>query len=427
MTPIAGTLSRRGSLRTSGLAAGGAIVVAAGGLGVRAWAPGVFGDLYAGPAFEPWRDWRRGRHQGSLGLVSAAILASNPHNSQPWLFRVGERHVELFADPSRHLGTIDPFRREMHLGLGCALENIAVAARGLGYRPHVALRPGPAEDTLVARVDLTDGAPDAGAHFRAIAERHTSRAAYDRARPLPRATLDALGAQVTSAHTRLVLLDAGSAEGRLFAKATVRATEQFVADAELSRDSYRWFRHALADVNRHCDGVTTLAAGLPEGILRLALSLPGRVIGDPGRAWLAATRARRRCSASSRCGTRPTSFSASRPDDSGSAFTSRRLATASRCSRSTSSWNSRSATASWVARGRRPRTSRAWWAMIDSRVCSAFGAATRQRPRRPRRDAACAQWCRPSGDGRSHRRVEGPWAPARGMIAVCDAAFTMWD
>ena len=123
MTPIPGTLSRRGFLRTSGRAAGGAIVVAVGGLGGRAWAQGVFGDLYAGPAFEPWRDWRRGRHQGSLGLVAAAILASNPHNSQPWLFRVGERHVELFADPSRHLGTIDPFRREMHLGLGCALES----------------------------------------------------------------------------------------------------------------------------------------------------------------------------------------------------------------------------------------------------------------------------------------------------------------
>ena len=292
MTSVAETLSRRGFLRTSGLAAGGALVAAAGGLGVRAWAQGVFGDLSAGPAFEPWRDWRRGRHQGSLGLVAAAILASNPHNSQPWLFRVGERHVELFADPSRHLGTIDPFRREMHLGLGCALENIAVAARGLGYRPHVALRPDPARDALVARVDVTDGPPEAGAHFRAIPERHTSRAAYDRTRPLPRAALDALGAQVTSAHTRLVLLDAGSAEGRLFAEATVRATEQFVADAELSRDSHRWFRHALADVNRHRDGVTTLAAGLPERILRLALILPARVIGDPGRAWLAATRDR---------------------------------------------------------------------------------------------------------------------------------------
>src|SRR5438270_531430 len=85
-----------------------------------------------------------------------------------------------------------------------------------------------AGDALVARVDVTDGPPEAGAHFRAIPERHTSRAAYDRTRPLPRAALDALGAQVTSAHTRLVLLDAGSAEGRLFAEATVRATEQFV-------------------------------------------------------------------------------------------------------------------------------------------------------------------------------------------------------
>jgi len=292
MTSVAETLSRRGFLRTSGLSAGGALVVAAGGLGVRAWAQGVFGDLYGGPAFEPWRDWRRGRHEGSLALVAAAILASNPHNSQPWLFRVGERHVELFADPSRHLGTIDPFRREMHLGLGCALENIAVAARGLGYRPHVALRPDPTRDTLVARVDVTDGAPEAGAHFRAIPERHTNRAAYDRARPLPRATLEALGAQVTSAHTRLVLLDAGSAEGRRFAEATVRATEQFVADAELSRDSRRWFRHALTDVNRHRDGVTTLAAGLPEALLRLALIVPARLVGDPGRAWLAATRDR---------------------------------------------------------------------------------------------------------------------------------------
>src|SRR5207302_1442197 len=198
MTPIAGTLSRRGFLRTSGRAAGGAIVLAAGGLGGRAWAQGVFGNLYAGPAFEPWRDWRRGRHQGSLGLVAAAILASNPHNSQPWLFRVGERHVELFADPSRHLGTIDPFRREMHLGLACALENIAVAARRLAYPPHVAVRPDP------------------------------------------------------SRHAAL----------------------------------------APADVNRRRDGVTTLAAGLPERILRLALILPARVIGDPGRAWLAATRDR---------------------------------------------------------------------------------------------------------------------------------------
>jgi len=286
------TITRRHFLRTAGLAVGGTMVVVPGGLLFRAWEQGSLGDIYGGPAFEPWRDWRSGRHQGSLALVAAAILASNPHNSQPWLFRVGERRVELFADHTRHLGAIDPSRREMHLGLGCAIENMAVAARGLGYRPHVALRPDPGQGTLVARVDLTDSSREAGAHFRAIPQRHTNRAAYERGRPLPRVALDGFAAQVASARTRLVLLDADTPDGRLFADGTVHATEQFVADAEMNRDSHRWFRHALDDVNRYRDGVTTIAAGLPEALLRFTLMMPTPLIGDPARAWAAATRDR---------------------------------------------------------------------------------------------------------------------------------------
>ncbi|PYM04754.1 MAG: hypothetical protein DMD82_13475 [Candidatus Rokuibacteriota bacterium] len=289
---MAETLTRRRFLGKTGFIACGATVVVAGGLAGRAWEQGSLGNIYGGPAFEPWRAWRSGRHRGSLAVVAAAILASNPHNSQPWLYRVGERRVELFADPARNLGTIDPFRREMHLGLGCAVENMALAARGLGYRPHVALRPHPAHGALIARVDLTESAPEASVHFRAIPERHTNRAAYERGRLLPRVVLSAFGAQVASPDTRLILLDAASAEGTLFAEATVHATRQFVADAEMSRDSHRWFRHALDEVNRYRDGVTTLAAGLPESTLRLALMMPRRLIGDPGQAWLAATRDR---------------------------------------------------------------------------------------------------------------------------------------
>jgi hypothetical protein len=70
----------------------------------------------------------------------------------------------------------------------------------------------------------------------------------------------------------------------------VHATGQFVADVEMNRDGHRWFRHALGDVNRHRDGVTTLAAGLPEAMLRLALTMPTRLIGDPAQAWLSSTR-----------------------------------------------------------------------------------------------------------------------------------------
>ena len=117
-------------------------VVAAGGLVWRAYDQGVF-SAGAGAAYEPWTDWRSDAAPGPLGLVRAGILAASPHNTQPWRFQVGAARVELLADPARNLGAFDPYLREMHIGLGCALENMTRTARVLGYDAAVALRPGP--------------------------------------------------------------------------------------------------------------------------------------------------------------------------------------------------------------------------------------------------------------------------------------------
>ena len=54
-----------------------------------------------GPAYEPWDDWRTAT-KGPLDLVRAAILAANPHNSQPWLFHVTQTQINLFADHRRN-------------------------------------------------------------------------------------------------------------------------------------------------------------------------------------------------------------------------------------------------------------------------------------------------------------------------------------
>jgi len=41
--------------------------------------------------------------------------------------------ITVLADRSRHLGSFDPFRREMHLGVGCAIENLMRAASVYGF------------------------------------------------------------------------------------------------------------------------------------------------------------------------------------------------------------------------------------------------------------------------------------------------------
>src|SRR3989442_402652 len=124
-------INRRAALKVGGT---GAVLAAAGGVW-RAWEQGVW-SAGEGPAYEPWRRWRSDPSEGPLALVRAAILAANPHNSQPWLFRVGASRIDLFADPARDIGAVDPDHREMYIGLGCALENLLLAAgaRGLAWR-----------------------------------------------------------------------------------------------------------------------------------------------------------------------------------------------------------------------------------------------------------------------------------------------------
>jgi len=78
-------VSRRTFLKEAGAVV---VLVAAGGVW-RAADQGVF-STGEGPAYKPWENWRGDTLEGALALVPAAILASNAHNIQPWLFRIEE-------------------------------------------------------------------------------------------------------------------------------------------------------------------------------------------------------------------------------------------------------------------------------------------------------------------------------------------------
>lgn len=286
-------VSRRSFLGKAALGAGGLLVLTAGGLTWRAWERGALGNLYEGPAFEPWKDWNNHRRRGALGMISAAILASNPHNSQPWLFRYSGRprhsQIEFYADMKRGLRSIDPYLREMHIGLGCALENLIIAAGGAGLIPRLTMFPDVGNASLIARIDLTPGVSVADAHLRAIGDRRTNRSSYDRAQDLPPAVLDAFQRQVKHPATCLKMFPAESTEGVLFAEGTIDATAKFIADEEMVRDSHRWFRATLQEMNDKRDGPALIEMGMPEWKTRVALALPDSWLGDWGKNWLQMT------------------------------------------------------------------------------------------------------------------------------------------
>lgn len=276
--------------------AGALTVLVAGGGVWRAYDQGVF-DVGGGAAYEPWETWRTDARNGPLALVRAAILAANPHNTQPWLFRVTETQIELYADVARNLGSFDPYLREMHLGLGCALENIALAAPANGYQAEITISPGALgpipdnpEPALVARVDLLPGEQEQAGLYEIIPQRHTNRGPYDPGRPLPADIVTALGQMGDEeAEIRVFIFTAEDDRAR-FGEAVVGATEAIIADAVMVHDSDRWFRHSWDDIQALRDGVTLDAAGLPPWLAAVAKLLPPSSPEANHRSWLDSTR-----------------------------------------------------------------------------------------------------------------------------------------
>ncbi len=238
--------------------------------------------LPEGDAYAPWTLWNAPQLRGTpLALVSAAILAANPHDTQPWLFRVGDHAVDIYADLSRNLGAMDPYVREMHLGLGCAIQNAALAAGPNGFSVEVDVVPGsllalqarrgPVRAATIHLARRKASYPDS--LYRSIPDRHTNRYAYDPDRALPRDWLEFARFAGVGENVRVIVLER-PAERRLFDSATIEATQAIIADAAMIADSDRWVRTSSSEIDKHRDGPTLDAAGLSTFTLMLAKLFP---------------------------------------------------------------------------------------------------------------------------------------------------------
>ena len=219
--------------------------------------------------------------------MGAAVLASSPHNTQPWSFEVGPRHLDVLADLKRNLGAFNPFRRELYTGLGCAVENVVQAAAAAGQRATVSLLPDAQRPEHVAHVTWEPGPVDRSL-AEVIGRRHVNRGPYDGS-PVSVERLQTLRIAARPGVVRLVLVAAASQAGARFAAETREATQAINEDREMSETSERWMRHSWRDIQSHRDGLTLAALTMSPALRTISMMLPSIGPATFKRGWLRAT------------------------------------------------------------------------------------------------------------------------------------------
>jgi nitroreductase len=202
-------------------------------------------------------------------LVRYAVLAPSTRNTQPWRFTVAGNTVQLFADLDRGQPISDPDRRELYISLGCALENLLIAADHFGLGHEVRYFP-QSDSLLAANVAFeSSGSPAparAGIGPDTIMRRHNDNGVY-RSAPLAEDVQRRLEAARMESELRLDLTD-----DHLFR----RWVEQLTLEADHREFGDPDFREELGCRIR--EG----AFGLPKVLSRLGSLAVSRLdLGDP--------------------------------------------------------------------------------------------------------------------------------------------------
>ncbi|MBE0670735.1 MAG: twin-arginine translocation signal domain-containing protein [Anaerolineales bacterium] len=246
-------LNRRDFLKLSAIAC----VTAVGGYALSEYAPWLDYDGQANSTLRPFEQNTTATLR-MQELVRYATLAANGHNTQPWKFVIGEGAIEIHPDYSRRLPVVDPLDRELWISLGCALENLLVAARSVGFAPEV-IYPD-LKDFIQIR--FTKDVPDASPLFDAIPQRQTTRSEFD-GRSIQAVDLD---------QVQTLPLEPGVSLRYMTNPTDLETMLEYVNQGNLSQytneafldELIDWLRFNKKEALASLDGLYTRASGNPE-------------------------------------------------------------------------------------------------------------------------------------------------------------------
>jgi hypothetical protein len=238
------------------LVGGAALTIAAGGAAAVSFArTGSMADYSAAVAA---MRASLAEHPAQRDLIRYASLAANSHNTQPWRFRLGESRIAILPDFSRRTPVADTDDHHLYASLGCAAENLAIAAAARGRSGE--LRFDPAGDGALV-FEPGSGPVAETALFDAIPRRQSTRAEFD-GQPVPNPAWEALAAAARIPGIDMIVVTDRRQMERIL-ELVIAGNSAQIADPAFISELKRWVRFNPRQALETGDGLFSAASGNP--------------------------------------------------------------------------------------------------------------------------------------------------------------------
>lgn len=202
------------------------------------------------------------------GFVRMATLAANGHNTQPWKFRLDASRVTIVPDLTRRTEVVDPDDHHLYVSLGCAAENLTIAAKAHGRAADLLI-----EDRLVEsehienshettiKIAFQPGPVSDPALYQAIPVRQSTRSVYD-GQPIAPAEIKLLKAAAREEGVS-VLIFTDAQDREVVLEFVVEGNSAQMDDPAFVAELRDWLRFSSEQAIATGDGLFSACSGNP--------------------------------------------------------------------------------------------------------------------------------------------------------------------
>ena len=194
-----------------------------------------------------------------LKILKYAAKAPSGHNTQPWIFKTGDDSITISPDFTRALPVVDPDNHALYISLGCALENLIIAANEFNFLAETEFTGDERQPAITVKLTAVPETKKSGL-FDHIVKRQVTRGKF-KPEKVPQSLLSELFEDTEGVHVKLFLSEE---ETESLAPYIIGGNTLQFGNREFVSELVSWVRFSEKEVMRKGDGIWSGSMGMPD-------------------------------------------------------------------------------------------------------------------------------------------------------------------